>query len=114
MESLYSHLSIILIAALIINNTEVMAHTSAIITQVQTVPNGVSSSKLIECAFRLMKSSDMSFVRIAEGSDVCEQHARPSSTYSDFFENGFEYIEKSTLLNSFDEQVMIFHFTVLF
>jgi hypothetical protein len=84
MESFYLHLSIFLIAALIINNTEVMAHTSAIITQVQTVPNGVSSSKLIECAFHLMKSSDMSFVRIAEGSDVCEKLARPSSSYSDF------------------------------
>jgi hypothetical protein len=71
----------------------------------------VSSLKLIECAFHLMKSSNMSFVRIAEGTDVCEQLARSSSSYSDIFENGFEYIEKSTLLNRFDGQVMIFHFT---
>ncbi|XP_060551255.1 uncharacterized protein LOC132712836 [Ruditapes philippinarum] len=78
--------------------------TSAVILQVQSVPNGVSSAKLIECAFHLMKSSDSSFVRIAEGSNVCEQLARPSSTSSNFFEKGFEYLEKSTLYNVFNEE----------
>ncbi|XP_060551256.1 uncharacterized protein LOC132712837 [Ruditapes philippinarum] len=50
-----------------------------------------------------MKSSNSSFVRIAEGDD-CEQLARPSSMNSFVFEKNFEYLEKSAFYRMIDQQ----------
>ena len=75
---------------------------SAIISHIASVPNGVSSAKLIECAFHLMRTSGTSFVRIAAGTDVCEQLGRPADMDSSFFVEGYEYLENSVTFNVFD------------
>ncbi|XP_060584558.1 uncharacterized protein LOC132740631 [Ruditapes philippinarum] len=74
---------------------ECFKYTAAIVLKVQDVTAGVPSENMIECAFKLMKTSDKSFVRIAAGTELCEQLARPLSNYSSFFEEGYEYYEKS-------------------
>jgi hypothetical protein len=74
---------------------ECLQYTAAIVSKVQDVTAGIRSENMIECAFKLMKTSDKSFVRIAAGTELCEQLARPLSNYSSFFEDGYEYYEKS-------------------
>ena len=100
---LYIFISAILIALFNSDHAKARKQASAFITQVQSVPSG-SSSVIIACAFQLMKSSSNSHMRIAEGSDNCEQLTRTEVIRSPF-KQGFEYFEKSTLLTTYDPPV---------
>jgi hypothetical protein len=106
------YLSVILFVVVHSDLVKAAKEVSAIILQVQSVPSGVSSEKMIECAFHLMKTSNSSFVRIPEGGDNCEQLARPSSMNSNFIEKDFEYLEKSAFYSVFDPKVQYLEYFI--